>query len=69
MSNLSKLFGAQQADESTEAYITRLAERSSGLGTPFVAVAFRGLVDLYRRTNDLNARVKALEAAQSKPGM
>ncbi|UIJ33959.1 hypothetical protein [Allobranchiibius sp. GilTou73] len=68
MNNVSKLLGAQQSDESTEAYIHRLAGRAGSVGAAFIPGIFRGLLDLYNRTNDLNARLKAFETAQSKPG-
>lgn len=61
MSSLRTMFGGQRPDETIRSYVTRLASRPS-LGPVFVPAAFRGVVDLYWRTDDLNARIASLEA-------
>lgn len=65
---ISKFLGAQQPNESMEAYVRRLASRGGSLGVMFLPAAFRALVDLYGRTDDLNSRIRALEAERGTGG-
>ena len=61
VSFLKAMLGGQRNDESIRGYVTRLASRPSS-GVAFLPAAFRGLVDLYRHTDDLNARLLVVEA-------
>lgn len=61
MGFVPSMFSGHRKDESMRDYVTRLAGRGS-LGPVFLPAAFRGLLDVYRLADDLNARVVVLEA-------